>query len=189
MSIHFHIKPKNISKKLKKNSVTIQTYSNKIYLRNQLRNLSLILQNPPVYTPCFSWGAIDFQKTLPGKASDFPLLDGVMTRTSGGFCFMGKRKKKISFQLFDPQIHFFPSNLSTTMVGYKGLTEDSTKVLEGDNALRRFPRSDRIYPWDKSWRTKVVTDNVLVYHFFDPNLGIKIFFERGGASEQWHFNF
>ena len=108
MSIHFHIKPKNISKKLKKNSVTIQTYSNKIYLRNQLRNLSLILQNPPVYTPCFSWGAIDFQKALPGKASDFPLLDGVMTRTSGGFCFMGKRKKKSLFNFLTHKYISFP---------------------------------------------------------------------------------
>ena len=42
--IYFHSKLKNVSKKLKKNSVTLHIYSNRTYLSNQLRNLSLIFE-------------------------------------------------------------------------------------------------------------------------------------------------
>ena len=111
-----------------------------------------------------------------------------------GFALRGI-SKIVYFQLVDSQMHFpviwISQSLkcSPTMMKYKGLTANSTKILDRDKPLREYVRFERIYFWGKTWRTGVVIDNVFVYHFVDINLGIEILFEKDEAPDQYGVDF
>ena len=40
-------------------------------------------------------------------------------------------------------------------------------------------------PWSKSWRTRVVIDSLFVYHFIDPDLRVKTFFQKRWSCRKW----
>ena len=59
-----------------------------------------------------------------------------------------------------------------------------TSVCLNLNYAQRNPYIyEKVHPWNQSWSTRVVIDNMFVYHFAYPDLRVDIFFKKDGAVE------
>ena len=145
-------------------------FSSGTYLRNQLMNLSLILQNICSFLPTplsVKKGNRFFKKVLLRERKRVVSLCLKFDEKNLQENFsLVDISKIICFQFFDPH-NIFSSNLNTT-------------------TLKIFPKHGGIYIFETKFRKTLERDceTVLVYHSVDPNLGIDIFCEKQRAAEQ-----